>query len=455
MSSVLSELVDATHRRLAGQHPAADPMNVPAATHRFAAALGRRGPSFILEMKRASPSAGPLRVEYDPAFLAAEFAGIADAISVITAPHRFLGSLDHLRQARAHAAAPILCKDFIVDSRQVTDARAAGADAVLLMLSVLDDDEYARCAAAADALGMDVLSEVHDATELERAIALDAAIIGINNRDLRTLAVDLATTERLAPLVPAGRLIVAESGIRSRADIRRLAPLVDAFLVGTTLMRAERPGLAARELIFGRVKICGLTRPADARLAWEAGASYGGVVFADGSPRRVDEPRAAEISRAAPLPLVGVFVDERVETVAAIASALELAAVQLHGRVTREDIAAVRARLPVGCEVWKALAVPERGPMPAIDAFGADRIVLDTAHPTLAGGTGRRFEWSRIDYGDRERIVLAGGIDEACAAEAGALGCGVIDLASGVESRPGVKDPARIDAFFRALCEAA
>ena len=453
---MLAELIEATRRRIAPEPALAVAQDAPRAAHGFAEALGRSRPAFILEMKRASPSAGPLREAYDPGALATGYAGVADAISVVTAPHRFQGSLDHLQAVRARTAAPILCKDFILHERQVVGARAAGADAVLLMLSVLDDSAYAGCAAMAARLGMDVLTEVHDVGELGRAIALGARIIGINNRDLRTLEVDLGTTGRLAPLVPADRIVVAESGVGSRADVRRLRPMVDAFLVGTTLMRAPRPGLAARELIFGRVKICGLTRPEDARSAWEAGASYGGLVFAARSPRRIDGARAAEIAAAGPLPLVGVFVDETPRVVARLARALRLSAVQLHGKESRADLAALRDQLPKACEIWKAIPVAEGTPLPAVESTGADRIVLDTAHATLAGGTGARFDWSRLAaYRDRERNVLAGGIDASNAAEADALGCGVLDLASGVEGSPGIKDPVRLEAFFRALREVA
>src|SRR6185503_5015499 len=172
-------------------------------------------------------------------------------ISVITEPDFFHGSIDHLRMVRKRTLGPVLCKDFVVEPYQVVEARVAGADAVLLMMSVLDDDGYRECAAAAGQLGMDVLTEVHDEPELERALLLDARIIGINNRDLRTLEVDLATTERLAPGIPHGRLVVSESGIRNRLDVDRLSRSVRAFLVGSEIMRAANVGQAARRLVYG------------------------------------------------------------------------------------------------------------------------------------------------------------------------------------------------------------
>src|SRR4029079_10795838 len=159
---------------------------------------------------------------------------------------------------------PILAKDFFLDARQVAEARIAGADAILVMLSLLDDAAARTMIAEAARFGMDALVEVHDEAEMRRALALGAPLIGINNRDLRDLSVDLSTTERLARLAP-DRLLVAESGINSRDDVEHLAPLVDAFLIGSSLMRSREPAQAARHLIFGRTKPCGRTGGGDLR----------------------------------------------------------------------------------------------------------------------------------------------------------------------------------------------
>jgi indole-3-glycerol phosphate synthase/phosphoribosylanthranilate isomerase len=320
------------------------------------------------------------------------------------------------------------------------------------MLSLLDDAGYRRSALAADALGMDVLTEVHDEAELDRALRLDARIIGINNRNLATLAVDRSTTERLAARIPRDRLIVCESGIRHRADVDAVAGRVQAFLIGTSVMREARPDLAARAIAYGQVKVCGLTTPADAALAYAAGATMGGVVFAAESPRRVDERQAAAIA-AGPLPLVGVFVNEPIERTIGLARSLRLAAVQLHGEETAEEVASLRAALPAACEVWKSVRVAGRI---GLEATAADRVLLDARHPVLRGGTGRRFDWRLAqDLAGRDRLVLAGGLDPANVREAQRLGFGALDVSSGVEAAPGVKDPARMDAFFGALRGAA
>ena len=221
----------------------------------FAAALRTRSgqgrspqPALIMEGKAASPSRGTIRSDYDPASLAAQYAPYAAAVSVLTEPDRFNGSFDDLAAVREVVDVPVLCKDFIVDEVQVLAARSLGADAVLLMLSVVPDDVYRELAELAHSLGMEVLTEVSTPQEMHRASALGAEVIGINNRDLRTLETDLARTEEMAPLAPAGVVLVGESGVGAAEDVRRLSGLVDALLVGSSLSGAPDPAEAARQL---------------------------------------------------------------------------------------------------------------------------------------------------------------------------------------------------------------
>ena len=221
----------------------------------FAAALRTRSgqgrspqPALIMECKAASPSRGTIRSDYDPASLAAQYAPYAAAVSVLTEPDRFNGSFDDLAAVREVVDVPVLCKDFIVDEVQVLAARSLGADAVLLMLSVVPDDVYRELAELAHSLGMEVLTEVSTPQEMHRASALGAEVIGINNRDLRTLETDLARTEEMAPLAPAGVVLVGESGVGAAEDVRRMSGLVDALLVGSSLSGAPDPAEAARQL---------------------------------------------------------------------------------------------------------------------------------------------------------------------------------------------------------------
>jgi len=218
----------------------------------LAAALRQPGRvTAIAEFKRRSPSAGWIRQGAEtgdivPRYVQAGAAGL----SVLTDEPYFGGTLDDLISARAVASAPILRKDFIVDEYQIAEARAAGADAILLIVSALDDDELRALFRACARWGVQALIEAHDAAEVTRAVALEAPVIGINHRDLRTFTVDTTLAVRMRPVIPADRVVVAESGIRTVADVRRMgAANIDAVLVGETLMRAPDPGAALAELL--------------------------------------------------------------------------------------------------------------------------------------------------------------------------------------------------------------
>ncbi|NQU38450.1 MAG: indole-3-glycerol phosphate synthase TrpC [Lentisphaerae bacterium] len=219
--------------------------------HSLRSALERSGTSIVAEMKQASPSAGLLRPHYDPAALAMLYAANgACAISVLTEPRHFMGSAAHLTAVRAAVALPLLRKDFMCDPYQVVEAAAWGADVVLLIVAALEDDRMRLLFEAAGEWGLEVLVEAHNADELERALRLEAAIVGVNSRNLKTLTTDLAVAHALSSLIPKERLSIAESGIKSRDDIESLtAKGYDGFLIGESIVRHEDPASKLRELV--------------------------------------------------------------------------------------------------------------------------------------------------------------------------------------------------------------
>lgn len=429
------------------QQPLASFQNdVVPSQRRFYDALQGARTAFILECKKASPSKGVIRDDFDPARIAGVYKHHASAISVLTDEKYFQGSFDFLPIVSQIAPQPILCKDFIIDAYQIWLARFYQADACLLMLSVLDDEQYRQLAAVAHSLNMGVLTEVSNEEELERAIALKAKVVGINNRDLRDLSIDLNRTRQLAPRLGAGVTVISESGINTYAQVRELSHFANGFLIGSALMSHDDLNAAVRRVLLGENKVCGLTRPQDAAAAaLEAGAVYGGLIFVDSSARVVTEDQAREVIAAAPLSYVGVFRDAPVSDVAAKAENLSLTAVQLHGNEGQAYINELRQALAPQVQIWKAQSVSDT--LPPRDLQHVDKYVLDNGQ----GGTGVRFDWSLLNGEKLDNVLLAGGLSPDNCVEAAKAGCAGLDFNSGVESQPGIKDASKLASVFKTL----
>jgi len=381
---------------------------------RFEDALRRPGLTAIAEVKRRSPSAGDLRPDADPAALAAAYERAGAAAASILVDERFGGTWDDLRAARAAASLPLLAKGFFSTEEHLRTARESGADAALLLLRDLDDGTARQLVDVAARLGLETLVEAHDADELDRAIALDAPVIGINARDLSTFGIDRDEQLKLVARAPRNRVVIAESGIESRAQgaAAELAG-ADAILVGSTLMRAADPGAKLAELLSRPlVKVCGLTREDDVAVAAEAGADMAGFVLADASPRRAPGVLAIPETMLA----VAVVVGQR------DADGADL--VQLYqpeeGKVRGRDAVLLRD----GVEVARVVDLPWQE---------NDPTHLDRAR--------------EVDG----RVMLAGGLGPENVREAiDAVRPWAVDASSSLEVSPGIKDHDRVRAYVEA-----
>jgi indole-3-glycerol phosphate synthase len=379
---------------------------------RFAAALSGPALAGVAEVKRRSPSAGDLRPDADPGALARDYERHGAAAVSILVDERFGGSWDDLRAARAAAGLPLLAKGFFAARAHLDEARTSGADAVLLVLRDLDDATAADLLAHARALALDVLVEAHDADELDRAVALDARVIGLNARDLGTFWIDRRAQLELVARAPRDRIVVAESGIASRAQgaAAELAG-ANAILVGSALMRAPHPGAKLAELLRRPlVKVCGLTREEDVAAAAAAGADLAGFVLAD-SPRRAPAPFPVPDTMLS----VGVFVGESDE----VGTDLIQLYAEENGHRARDGVL-----LRDGNEVARVYDLPW--------------LRDDDAH------------WDRAATA-AGRVLLAGGLgpeNVRTAIERVRPWC--VDASRSLEAAPGIKDHAKVNAFVEA-----
>ena len=414
-------------------------------------------PAYILECKKASPSKGLIRAEFNLEEIANVYKHYASAVSVLTDEKYFQGNFEFLPLVRDIVSQPVLCKDFMISEYQVYLARYYQADAILLMLSVVNDETYRVLADLAHSLGMGVLTETSNEDEFERALALSAKIIGVNNRNLHDLTVDLnrvvELTEKYADRIPADVRIISESGIYNHKQIRQLQKVAHGFLIGSSLMGNQDLNNAVRSVIFGENKVCGLTRGQDVKIVYENGALYCGLIFVEHSKRCVSLRQAQELVTTAPLRFVGVFQNQEIDFIAKIANQLQLYAVQLHGAETAAFITALRHQLPENTQIWKAISVntESQSAVDFTDDLNVDRYIFDSQTTNQQGGTGKTFDWSLIPENLKHKIILAGGISPNNVEQAIQQNCLGLYLNSGVESSAGVKDEEKVRLVFEKI----
>lgn len=413
-------------------------------TRDFYRSLKIKSPSFILECKKSSPSLGIIRKDFNLIQIANIYKRYAASISVLTEEKYFHGNMEHINIVRKCVSQPILCKDFFIDPYQIYLARYYNADAILLMLSVLNDIQYIELSKIAKKLGMGILTEINNIKELKRAIKLESSIIGINNRNLHDLSIDLNRTRNLSSFIK-NKIIISESGIKNNCQIKELSKIVNGFLIGSSLMSKSNLEKNIKSLIIGENKVCGLTRIIDAKIAEKCNAVYGGLIFVKNSPRKITIKTAQNITFQNKLKFVGVFQNQNIETIVEIIKKISLYAIQLHGSENKNYIHTLRQKLSKNIKIWKAFSIQSK--IPSLQWKNIDKYIFDSN----SGGSNTSFNWGLLKGCILDNVILAGGINIDNCLIASRLKCSGLDLNSGVEKTPGIKDHNKIKAIFKKI----
>lgn len=409
--------------------------------------LHNKKKSFILECKKFSPSYGMLNKNFDLLKISKIYKQYASIISVLTDEKYFHGNFNYLCQISNLVELPILCKDFIIDPWQIYLARLYKADAVLLMLSVLDNNKYQNLVKVAHNLNMGVLTEVINEEEMSRAINLQAKVIAINNRNLHDLSIDLNRTRKLSLLCYKKKVkLISASGIKYHSEIKNLSKYVDGFLIGSSLMLEKDLNITVRKILLGENKVCGLKSSEDACAVYKAGAVYGGLIFVPKSPRFIQTKQAISITKKNnKLKFVGVFYNNSINQIVKIVNILKLNVIQLHGQEDHIYIIKLRKLLSSNCMIWKAFDMSYQKPNYNL-INSVDRLLLDNG-----GGTGKTFDWSLINTKFLNKTILSGGLSIYNCSNAIAIGCVGLDFNSGIEIYPGIKDHKKLFKIFQVL----
>ena len=423
---------------------------MPKGNFAFEQALKKEGISFICECKKASPSKGLIAKDFPYLSIAKEYeAAGADCISVLTEPRWFLGEDRYLKEISDTVSIPCLRKDFTVDEYMIYEAKLLGASAVLLICSILTEDEIRQYIKICDDLGLSALVEAHDASELDLAIRAGARVIGVNNRNLNDFTVDTENSRKLRQRIPGDILFVSESGVKDADDIARLREIgADAVLIGETLMRAEDKKAKLVELkgehdLLPRIKLCGLSREEDILLVNDLKPDYVGFVFWPKSKRFLCKEQAKKLKKILDpsIQTVGVFVDADPDEILSFLEEGIIDLAQLHGQEDEADIQKLKAKTKK--EIIKAFTIESVEDIEMANHSSADYVLLDSGK-----GSGNSFDWELLAQMERP-YFLAGGLNASNVREAiKDLHPYAVDVSSGIETN-GKKDSKKMIEFVR------
>ena len=414
----------------------------------FKDALCSGNPSLIAEIKHSSPSENVINESFDFDHIANIYNAnyFVKAVSILTDEPFFKGKLEYLQKSRKMISKPLLRKDFIIDEYQIYESRYYGADAILLIARILSKDQMEKYIEIARSLNMDCLVEIHAEKEIQK-LPENVEIIGINNRNLDTMEIDINSTAKLIQKLDNNKILVSESGLHSYQDVWTVKNNINAMLIGTSLIRANNIDKKINSLFRPRIKICGITNITDAEVVISAGTDYIGFIFYEKSKRYIQPAECSVISNLMKkkypnIKLVGVFVNESSENVNIIANMCKLDFVQFHGEETENDIK------EIGASTIKAFRIKDNDDLKQYFQFPSDFVLLDSFDVSEYGGTGKTFNWDNLMSQDLSRTFIAGGINSENIEDAVKLQSFALDISSGVEKSPGIKDDKKIKLLF-------
>ncbi|AZP36413.1 Tryptophan biosynthesis protein TrpCF [Candidatus Annandia adelgestsuga] len=400
---------------------------------------------FILECKKKSPYMGVMRENFNIIDIVNKYKKYASIISIVTDKKYFDGSFENMLLASKNTNLPILCKDFIIDIYQVYLARLYGADSITLMLSVLKNHQYIILSNLSHSLNMGVITEISNESELNRAIFLNSKVISINNLNLKDMSININKTKILSIKIPRYINIISESGIKCYSQIRSLSCFVNGFLIGSSLMKEKNLEKAICRITLGENKICGLKRMIDADIAYKSGAIYGGLIFNNYSSRIVNIKQAKKISNNIPLDYVGVFKNQSISYILHVLNNVNLKIIQLNGEENQKYINILKKYLSNNIKIWKLISI-KNFLSKKKKIININRYILDNKIDNK-----KKNDFNLLKKYNFNKVILSGGINLKNCMSATKIGFVGLNLNSGIETKPGIKNIKKIINLFHKI----